>query len=74
MTLVNWRFEVVYESLVKPSNPILDYNTIFSGLRAGDLDHVTTTLPDVQHRLMQLISADTILIGTAFPVLCKIFL
>lgn len=65
VTLVNWRFEVVYETLVRPSHPILDYNTIFSGLRDGDLDHVTTTLKDVQDRLLQLISADTILIGHA---------
>lgn len=65
MTLVNWRFEVVYETLVRPCNPVLDYNTQFSGLRPGDLDHVTTTLTDVQDRLLQLISADTILVGHA---------
>lgn len=63
MTLVNWRFEVVYETLVKPSHPVLDYNTVFSGLQPGDLAHVTTTLEDVQNVLLQLICADTILIG-----------
>lgn len=72
MTLVNWRFEVVFESLVRPSNPVLDYNTEFSGLRAGDLDHVTTTLTDVQNRLLQLITADTILIGMSFKRLIQL--
>ena len=67
MTLVDWRFEVVYETLVKPSNPVLDYNTVFSGLHPGDLDDVTTTLTEVQDRLLQLISADTILIGESLP-------
>lgn len=65
VTLVDWRFDVVYESLVKPSHPVLDYNTIFSGLQDGDLDHVTTTLADVQDHLLDIISADTILIGHA---------
>jgi RNA exonuclease 1 len=55
----------VYETLVKPDNPILDYNTVFSGLREGDLDHVRTTLRDVQKRLLDLFNDRTIVIGHA---------
>ena len=63
VTLVDWRFNVVYETLIKPPNPILDHNTKFSGIKKGDLHDVTTTLQKVQDRLLEIISADSILIG-----------
>lgn len=65
VTVVNHLFQVVYESLVKPKNPILDYNTVFSGLREGDLDNVKVTLEDVQAELLHLFNDRTILIGHA---------
>lgn len=54
---------MIYETLVKPSNPILDYNSRFSGIKKGDLDNVTTTITDVQTRLLTFFNDQTILIG-----------
>lgn len=65
VTVVDHKFNVVYESLVKPKNPILDYNTVFSGLREGDLDNVKVTLEEVQDKLLNLFNDRTILIGHA---------
>lgn len=63
ISLVDYNRQVVYRTLCKPSNPILDYNTKYTGLREGDLDGVAKTLPDVQRDLLDLISAETILVG-----------
>ena len=63
ITVINYKFEVVYEKLVKPKNPILDYNTKFSGIKPGDLDSITTTLADVQKDLLEMFSDRSILIG-----------
>ena len=54
---------VVYESHVVPESRIIDYNTRFSGITAKNLCGVRTTLKDVQHDLLKLIYADTVLIG-----------
>ncbi len=63
VTVVNNKLQTIYETLVKPSNRILDYNSKFSGIKDGDLDKVTTTLSDVQTRLTTLFNDKTILIG-----------
>lgn len=63
MTVVNVKHQTIYETLVKPSNPILDYNSKFSGIKESDLKKVTTTLKDVQTRLQMLFNEKTILIG-----------
>lgn len=63
VTVINYKQEIIYETLAKPLNPILDYNTMYSGLKHGDLDDVKKTLPDVQKDLLKIISAETILIG-----------
>lgn len=63
VTVIDHKSEVVYEKLVKPENHILDYNTKFSGIKAGDLDDVTTNLADVQRDLLEMFSSKTILIG-----------
>lgn len=61
--VLDYKKDVVYETLVKPLNKILDYNTRFSGIREGDLEGVRTTIHDVQRELMKLFSSETILIG-----------
>ena len=42
VTVVDTRCRTVYESLVRPDHPILDYNSKFSGIHPGDLDGVST--------------------------------
>ena len=61
--MINSKDQIIYETLVKPSNPILDYNSRFSGIKKGDLDNVKTTLADVQSRLLTFFNDQTILIG-----------
>lgn len=63
ITVINHKYDVVYESLVKPVNRILDYNTKFSGIRDGDLDDIKTSIVDVQRDLLDMFSSKTILVG-----------
>lgn len=63
VTVVDHKFSIIYESLVKPRNPIIDYNTKFSGIKDGDLDNVDVSLEDVQRNLLTLINGRSILIG-----------
>ena len=63
VTVVNAKQQTIYETLVKPSNTILDYNSKFSGIKESDLRSVTTTIADVQRRLQALFNDKTILIG-----------
>ncbi|CAG2180683.1 unnamed protein product [Oppiella nova] len=63
VTVVNVKQVTVYETFVKPLNPILDYNSKFSGIKESDLRRVTTTLSDVQLKLQTLFNDKTILIG-----------
>ncbi|KAF9122732.1 hypothetical protein BGW39_009546 [Mortierella sp. 14UC] len=55
--------EVIYDELVLPINPITDYLTQYSGMTEERLSGVTTRLADVQMKLKELITYDTILIG-----------
>ncbi|KAF8476911.1 hypothetical protein BDZ91DRAFT_787523 [Kalaharituber pfeilii] len=54
ISVVGWDGNVVYDTLVKPSRPIIDYLTNFSGITKSKLEFVTTTLSDVQTHLLQL--------------------
>ena len=63
ISLVDWNGEVVMDELVKPDKPILDYLTPYSGITAEQLNPITTTLTDIQERLLTLLTSHTILIG-----------
>ncbi|KAF9483118.1 ribonuclease H-like protein [Pholiota conissans] len=47
---------VVYDQLVKPAKPILDYLTRWSGITAEQLNPVTTTHAEVQAHILRLLS------------------
>ncbi|KAJ7587008.1 ribonuclease H [Mycena floridula] len=46
----------IYDQLVKPAKPILDYLTRWSGITAEQLGPVTTTLTEVQAHVLRLVS------------------
>ncbi|KAM8960546.1 LOW QUALITY PROTEIN: RNA exonuclease 1 homolog [Pelodytes ibericus] len=63
VTVVDPSLKVVYDTFVKPDNEIIDYNTRFSGVTEENLSNITTSIRDVQAIMLNLFSADTILIG-----------
>lgn len=63
VSILDFQGNVVYDQLVKPDVEITDYLTKYSGITKEKLDPVTTTLKDVQHKIIKLISSDDILIG-----------
>ncbi|XP_046855353.1 uncharacterized exonuclease C637.09-like isoform X2 [Xenia sp. Carnegie-2017] len=75
ISIVNSSCKVVYDSLVKPDLPIIDYLTRYSGISKDDLCDVSTTLKDVQEMMKKLIPADAILVGHSleFDFLCLQF-
>ncbi|XP_014672441.1 PREDICTED: RNA exonuclease 1 homolog [Priapulus caudatus] len=63
VTVVESDCKPVYETLVKPDHPVIDFNTRFSGIKEEDMLGVTTTLRDVQAVLLSRFNAQTILMG-----------
>lgn len=63
VTVINHEGEEVYESKVKPFNPILDYKSKYSGITEESLRHCTKRLFEVQLDLLKLFDKDTVLIG-----------
>lgn len=66
VTLIRSDGRLIYEKLVKPTAPIVDYNTRFSGITEKLLSgRSVRTLREVQTELLRFINARTILIGHA---------
>ncbi|XP_028567485.2 RNA exonuclease 1 homolog isoform X1 [Podarcis muralis] len=63
VTVVDPSLHVIYDTFVKPDNEIIDFNNRFSGVTAEDMKNTVTSIRDVQAILLNLFSADTILIG-----------
>lgn len=63
VSIVNFQGEVVLDTYVKPKEEITNYVTKYSGITPELLENVETTLQDVQQKLVELISADDILVG-----------
>lgn len=63
VTVINSACKVVYETLIKPLHPIIDYNTRYSGITEEQMCHVKTTLLEVQATLLAMFSSKTILVG-----------
>ncbi|SCW02109.1 LAFE_0E14378g1_1 [Lachancea fermentati] len=63
VSIVDFDNNLVYDKLVKPTVPITDYLTKYSGITEEKLRGVTTTLKDVQEDILGMISQDDILIG-----------
>ncbi|OLN81107.1 putative exonuclease [Colletotrichum chlorophyti] len=63
ISIINWSGDLIMDELVKPDKPIINYVTQFSGITEEMLKPVTTTLKDIQQKLLNLITPRTILIG-----------
>jgi len=64
VTVVGIDGRLVYETIIRPDDLIVDYNTRFSGVTARDLKRGSVkSLKDVQNDLLGFINANTILIG-----------
>lgn len=63
VSIVDAQGKSVLDRLVKPANPIVNYNTQYSGITAAMMKDVTTTLAEVQEEILGLVSAETILVG-----------
>ena len=63
ISLVDFDFNVIYDEFILPENPILDYNTKFSGITPEILSKATGKLKDAQRNFLRLVDDDTILVG-----------
>lgn len=63
ITVVDINGKVVYDTLVKPDNMIIDYNTSYSGITEQMLANETRNIRDVQAVLLSMFHSKTILVG-----------
>ncbi|KAJ9054523.1 hypothetical protein DSO57_1013600 [Entomophthora muscae] len=63
ISMVDFDGKTVLDELVKPEAPIINYLTEYSGITAEVLSGVTTTLKDIQQKLLQIMDNSTVLVG-----------
>ena len=63
VSVIDYNRNTVYDSFVKPSNEVVDYNTRFSGITQSKLKGTLPNLKQVQRDLKQILFQDSILIG-----------
>lgn len=63
LTVVDFNLGQVIDLFVKPYNPIVDYNTRFSGVTKEHLQDVTTSIDDIHDILLNMFDRETILLG-----------
>ncbi|CAH0547116.1 unnamed protein product [Brassicogethes aeneus] len=63
VTIIDTECRTVYESLVKPLNPIIDFNTRFSGITKEQMDKTRTNILQIQANILHLCNSQTILVG-----------
>lgn len=63
VSIVDENYQSVYETLVRPSNPIIDYLTPWSGITKEMMEGATKTLLQVQDDVAALLPSDAILVG-----------
>jgi len=63
ISIVDGHRNLIFDSYVIPTSPIIDYLTKFSGITKEVLEGVTTTLKDVQIKLQALIGRSTVIVG-----------
>jgi RNA exonuclease 1 len=63
ISVLSWHGKVILDKLVKPSLPIKDYCTPYSGITEKLLEGVKNTLNDIQKELLELFTQSSILLG-----------
>lgn len=63
VSIIDWDGNVVLDELVKPTDPIKDYLTQYSGITKEMMDHAILTLSDIQSKLRELFTPQTIIAG-----------
>ncbi|XP_050431705.1 RNA exonuclease 1 homolog [Adelges cooleyi] len=63
VTVIDHEGNEVYESKIKPFNPILDYKSKYSGITEESLKYCSKRLFEVQLDLLKMFNRDSILIG-----------
>jgi RNA exonuclease 1 len=63
LTLVAQDRSVLYDELVMPANPIVDYNTRFSGITAEMMRGVTRSVNEAREAFLRLVPREAIVVG-----------